>query len=70
VNEFQERIGVGKPHYGLGRTGPTRDRKIIADEGPRKGKVAGIETDHKDGRQDARVFVDTIQKKLSLKEEA
>lgn len=68
MNEWQEHIGVGQPHYGLGRTGPTRERKIIAEEGPRKGRVAAVETDHKDGRQDARVFVDTVRKKFSINE--
>ncbi len=64
MNEFQQRIGVGQTNYALQRTGPTRARKIIAEEGTRKGKVAAIETDHKDGRQDARVFVDTIRKTI------
>lgn len=66
VNEFQKRIGVGQSHYGLGRTGPTRQRRIIAEEGPRKGKTAAIETDHANGRIDAQVFVDTVHKKISL----
>jgi hypothetical protein len=62
VNEFQERIGVGTVNYALGRTGPTRERRIIADEGPRKGKLAAIQTDHSNGRVDAQVFVDTIRR--------
>ncbi len=61
LSEWQRRIGVGQPHYGLARLGPTRARKIIADEGPRKGRVAAIETDHKTGRQDAQVFVDPVR---------
>lgn len=65
-NAFQDRIGVGATHYGLGRTGPTRDRKVIAEEGPRKGKTSAIQTDHADGRVDARVFVDTVHRKFSL----
>lgn len=68
MNEFQERIGVGTTNYALGRTGPTRSRQIIADEGPRKGKVAAVETDHKSGRVDAQVFVDTVTRNLNLKE--
>lgn len=66
MNEFQKRIGVGQTHYGLGRTGPTRNRRIIADEGPRKGRTAAIETDHASGRVDARVFVDPVQQRFSL----
>jgi hypothetical protein len=69
LNDWQEHIGVGEPHYGLGRTGPTRERKVIAEDGPRKGKVAAIETDHKSGRVDAQVFVDTVRRKFALKEE-
>lgn len=65
-NAFQDRIGVGETHYGLGRTGPTRQRKTIAEEGSRKGKVAAINTDHADGRSDAQVFVDTQKYKLAL----
>lgn len=65
MNEFQKHIGVGTDHPGLGRTGPTRKRKIIADEGSRKGKTAAIQTDHADGRVDAQVFVDTVQRKVS-----
>lgn len=65
MNDFQRRVGVGQPHYGLARTGPTRTRKIIAEEGERKGKVAAIQTDHSSGRVDAEVFVDTVKKKMS-----
>lgn len=66
MNDFQKRIGVGETHYGLGRTGPTRKRRIIADEGPRVGKTAAIQTDHADGRVDAQVFVNTVKSKWSL----
>jgi hypothetical protein len=66
VNEWQERIGVGTTNYALGRTGPTRQRTVIADEGPRKGRVAAIETDHKSGRQDAQVFVDPVRATYSI----
>lgn len=65
MNDFQKKIGVGETHYGLGRTGPTRERKIIAEEGPRKGKTSAIQTDHADGRVDANVFVDTVHRKVS-----
>jgi hypothetical protein len=61
-----EHIGVGQTHYGLARTGPTRERKVIAEEGPRKGRTAAIQTDHASGRVDAQVFVDTVKAKLSL----
>lgn len=66
MNDFQQRIGVGATHYGLGRTGPTRQRTVVAEEGPRKGRTAAIQTDHADGRVDAQVFVDTVQRKLAL----
>lgn len=68
VNEWQRKVGVGRTHYGLARTGPTRERRIIAEEGPRKGRTAAIQTDHGDGRVDAQVFVDTVKRKISLKE--
>lgn len=66
MNDFQERIGVGQRHYGLGFAPPTRERRIIADDGPRKGKLAAIETDHASGRVDAQVFVDPVKRRLSL----
>jgi hypothetical protein len=65
MNEFQKKIGVGETHYGLARTGPTRKRKVIAEEGTRKGKTAAIQTDHADGRVDAQVFVDTVTRKAA-----
>jgi hypothetical protein len=68
VNEFQQRIGVGEVHYGLARTGPTRKRKVIAEEGPNKGKVAAIQTDHGNGRVDAQVFPAHVKKTISFKE--
>jgi hypothetical protein len=68
MNEFQKRIGVGTVNYGLARTGPTRERRVIADEGPRKGRLAAIQTDHASGRVDAQVFVDTIKRKITTKE--
>ncbi len=66
MNAFQERIGVGTTNYALGRTGPTRQRTVIAEEGPRKGRVAAIQTDHASGRVDAQVFVDTDKRHISL----
>lgn len=69
LNAFQKHIGVGTTNYGLARTGPTRDRKIVAEEGPRKGKVAAIETDHASGRIDANVFVNTVKRKMGVVEE-
>ena len=65
---FKERIGVGQPHYGLGKTGPTRQRQVTAEEGPRKGKTGAVYTDHADGRTDATVLVDTIRTTISQKE--
>lgn len=65
MTPWQERIGVGTTNYALGRTGPTRERTVIAEEGPRKGRTAAIQTDHKSGRQDAQVFVDTHRVTIS-----
>lgn len=67
MNDFQKRIGVGQAHYGLARTGPTRRRRVVAEDGPRKGKTAAIETDHSSGRVDAQVFVDTVKRTMSLR---
>jgi hypothetical protein len=67
VNEFQERIGVGTTNYALGRTGPTRDRTVTAEEGSRKGKTAVVYTDHASGRVDAKVLVDPIKRSISHK---
>ena len=64
MNDWQERVGVGQPCLAIGRTAPTRQRTVIAEEGPRKGRVAAIETDHKSGRVDAQVFVDPIRKTI------
>jgi hypothetical protein len=64
MNEFQQRVGVGQQCLAIGRTAPTRQRTVVAEEGPRKGKVAAIQTDHKSGRVDAQVFVDTIRKTI------
>lgn len=66
MNKFQTHIGVGTTNYALTRTGKTRQRSVIAEEGLRKGKVAAIQTDHKSGRVDAQVFVDTVRSKFSL----
>ena len=69
MNEWQQHIGVGQPHYGLARTGPTRQRKIIRQEGRSRGTVAAIETDHADGRVDATVFPEGVHRKLSVQGE-
>lgn len=66
--EFAEHIGVGSTHYGLARTGPTRQRVVVAEEGPRKGQTAAIQTDHADGRVDANVLVNPVKRTMSLKE--
>lgn len=60
-SEFQQHIGVGSTHYGLGRTGSTRQRTVVAEEGSRKGKTAAVMTDHASGRIDATVFVDSVK---------
>jgi hypothetical protein len=62
MNEFQTRIGVGSTNYALQRTGKTRTRKIIAEEGPAKGTVGGVQVDHKDGRMDALITPPTVTK--------
>ena len=67
MNEFQERIGVGTTNYALGRTGPTRQRTVTAEEGPRKGKAAAVLTDHASGRVDAKVLVDPVKRSISQK---
>ena len=67
MNDFKSRIGVGETHYGLGRTGNTRQRKVVAEEGPRKGKTACVYTDHANGRVDAKVMVDTVTRSVSPK---
>lgn len=64
MNDFQARVGVGERCLAIGRTAPTRQRYITAEEGPRKGKLAAIQTDHKSGRVDAQVFVDTVRKTI------
>ncbi len=46
LNDFQRRIGVGSVNYALQRTGPTRRRNVITEEGPTRGTVGGFHTDH------------------------
>lgn len=66
VNEFQERIGVGRPSLAFGRlAGTTRSRRITAEEGPNRGGNAGFQTDHWDGRVDAVVRPSTANVTLS-----
>jgi hypothetical protein len=54
---WQDHVGTGLlvPGYGP-RTGPTRQVKVITEEGPTRGQVGGVLTQHGDGRQDATVF--------------
>lgn len=66
MNDWQHHIGVGTRLNGLGSTGPTRQRVVIAEEGPRKGQVAAIQTDHASGRVDAEVFVNTQHATMSM----
>jgi hypothetical protein len=66
-DDFKSRVGVGETHYGLGRTGATRQRSVIAEEGPRKGKTAAVYTDHANGRVDANVLVDPVKRTISQK---
>lgn len=61
MNEFQKRIGVGETHYGLGRTKPTRQRIVVAEEGLRKGQTGVVYTDHSDGRMDAKVITAPVK---------
>lgn len=60
MNEFQQRIGVGQRSSAFAVSGETRVRKVIADDGPRRGTVVGTETDHKSGRQDANVYAPAV----------
>lgn len=68
LNEFQERIGVGEPSRAFKVLGDTRNRKVLVDEGPRAGQLAGFQTDHSDGRMDATVFPPTPTTKLTTHE--
>lgn len=54
---WQDHVGTGLlvPGYGS-RTGPTKETKVVTEEGPTRGQVGGVLTHHADGRQDARVF--------------
>jgi hypothetical protein len=65
-NEFQKRIGVGEPFYGIAMTGQTRRVKVVAEEGDRKGKTAAVLVQHGDGRQDASVMVDSVRRTYSI----
>ncbi len=48
---WQERIGVGQPHYGIGpRTGTIRVRPVVSDDGPLRGQTVGKTREHADGR--------------------
>ncbi len=60
-SEWQRRIGVGEPNYGIGqRTGPTRIRPVIADTGPLAGRQVGKTREHASGRVDGKATAMTI----------
>lgn len=63
MNDWQEHVGVGSTNYALQRTGKTRTRKVVTEEGPHRGTVGGTQTDHKDGRLDAHIQARTIDLK-------
>jgi hypothetical protein len=60
-SEFARRIGVGEPcnSFTTAAGRAPRRRKVVTDEGPRRGTVGGYQTDHPDGRLDAHVFAPT-----------
>ena len=67
MNDFQRRIGVGEPCRTFGRlTGTTRQRPVVADDGPMRGRTVGHQTDHWDGRVDATVKAPAIRTTLPV----
>jgi len=61
-SDFQRRLGVGERQRLYGRhVGTTRDRPVIADDGPSRGRSTGFHTDHWDGRVDATVRPETVR---------
>ena len=68
LNDFQERIGVGEPSRAFKTHGDTRRRKVLVEEGPRAGQLAGFQTDHSDGRMDATVMPPSISIKTRAQE--
>lgn len=67
MNEFQERIGVGESSRAFPtKVGTTRKRPVIVEEGPNRGNVGGHHTDHWDGRVDATVKPNVIQRKMKV----
>lgn len=65
-NDFQRRIGVGETVRAFGRLhGTTRQRPVVADDGPSRGSVTGFHTDHWDGRVDATVIPDVVHHSIS-----
>lgn len=69
MNEFQARIGVGRPHPGLGRkTGDTRTLPVTIEEGPRRGTQGGWHTEHRSGRVDATITPPPVTVKAALKQ--
>ena len=64
---WQERIGVGRPHYGIGpRTGSTRITPVVSDDGPLRGQTVGKTREHADGRIDAKATRATVHVNPSL----
>lgn len=59
-DEWKDRIGVGTTNYALQRTGPTRVRPVVTEEGPTRGTVGGVQTDHADGRVDATIHAPCV----------
>lgn len=57
MNEFQERIGVGKRQYAYGRIGETQTSSVIGYSG----KVVGSTTEHRSGRVDATATVQPVR---------
>lgn len=56
MNEFQERVGVGQRQSRYhAHAGTTRERPVVSDDGPLRGKVVGSQTDHWSGRVDATI---------------
>lgn len=64
LNDFQKRIGVGEASRAFPmKMGTSRNRPVIQEEGPSRGRVGGYHTDHWDGRTDAIVQPDVVRLK-------
>jgi len=69
VNEFQERIGVGKPSYMvLRKRGTSRTTPVIREEGRTRGQVGGAQTEHWDGRVDAVATPESVEVTMSRRD--